>query len=627
MATKPRTNRSPYMMSANLGSGARTTTGGTYENPRLGIQDYTAFGRGVASTLKAPTPEEEAELKLTDIGAWDPDVNEHYIDENGVAHDLNDDAFTLANARWLNNFVEAQKQKFRTSNKRGQAAIQSDMNQYKDLNNMGLTLEAAADKTTDASIRVFLPGVNGEKTSVSLASLARITNENPNALEVTSRNNKAGIPQKGYILNTGSEKIFINASAMNASWRQDNFAIKYNEDATLNDALKVRGSGYTTQFQKVGTTYFDEQNDKNYQVGVSDKYVQNESISRYTRDANLHANEYFSPGSFTDETFASAWNQLRNIVGNGNFAFSDQLQAKVEQAGGINGQGMNNALRTELLRDYTAERYKLKNGDAFIVSEGNDAFAVGRAIPKTYTNAKYWDADYKKSEQKPRVDTQGGGGVFGNAASFVADVLGPIEEIAFVGAGGKVSYNINAPQVTYSYDSFGNLKSEVIERPKTVDTGTPKGVLKQSYDLQKATDLLNRVRTGKEGDGYYLNLNDNDAVNTFIKNSKFETKSEFIEFLQNKNANVKTPLIAFVNTKGDDRVTNSVDFDGTIGSFSGAYSRAAGLSSTQRSQFNTGLNKLLEFGDINKYYDWTGARDPNARISLNPGNQEQLPTF
>ena len=262
MATKPTTNRSPYMMSANLGSGARTTTGGTYENPRLGIQDYTAFSRGVASTLKAPTPEEEAELKLTDIGAWDPDVNEHYIDDNGVAHDLNDDAFTLANARWLNNFVEGQKQKFRTSNKRSQAAIQADMNQYKDLNNMGLTLEAAADKTTDAGIRVFLPGVNGEKTNVSLASLARITNENPNALEVASRNNKAGIPQKGYILNTGDEEIFINASAMNASWRQDNFAIKYNEDATLNDAIKVRGAGYTTQFQKTGITYFDEENKK-----------------------------------------------------------------------------------------------------------------------------------------------------------------------------------------------------------------------------------------------------------------------------------------------------------------------------------------------------------------------------
>ena len=60
MAT--RTNRNPYM-SANLGSGARTTTGGTYENPRLGIEDYTAFGRGVGSTLRAPEQKEAQQLE------------------------------------------------------------------------------------------------------------------------------------------------------------------------------------------------------------------------------------------------------------------------------------------------------------------------------------------------------------------------------------------------------------------------------------------------------------------------------------------------------------------------------------------------------------------------------------
>ena len=156
---------------------------------------------------------------------------------------------------------------------------------------------------------------------------------------------------------------------------------------------------------------------------------------------------------------------------------------------------MNNALRIELLRDYSAERYKLKNGDAFIASEGNQDFGKGRAIPKTYRNRDYWDADVRRAEQKPKVDTQGDGGAYGAATSFVADVLGPIEEVAFVGTGGKISYNVDAPQVTYTgYDKRGNLISEVIERPKTVDTGTPKGVLKQSYDLQKATNLLNRVR-------------------------------------------------------------------------------------------------------------------------------------
>ena len=50
-------------MSANLGSGARTTTGGTYENPRLGVEDYTAFGRGVASTLRVPEQKEVQQLE------------------------------------------------------------------------------------------------------------------------------------------------------------------------------------------------------------------------------------------------------------------------------------------------------------------------------------------------------------------------------------------------------------------------------------------------------------------------------------------------------------------------------------------------------------------------------------
>ena len=45
--------------SENLGSGVQTTTGGTYRNPKLGIVDTTAFGRGFASTFQLPKPPEE----------------------------------------------------------------------------------------------------------------------------------------------------------------------------------------------------------------------------------------------------------------------------------------------------------------------------------------------------------------------------------------------------------------------------------------------------------------------------------------------------------------------------------------------------------------------------------------
>ena len=62
-----RTTRGNPFNSANLGSGAKSTTGGTYENPRLGIQDYTAFGAGVASTFRLPEEKETKELNLPTI--------------------------------------------------------------------------------------------------------------------------------------------------------------------------------------------------------------------------------------------------------------------------------------------------------------------------------------------------------------------------------------------------------------------------------------------------------------------------------------------------------------------------------------------------------------------------------
>ena len=63
MATRRTTN--PFT-SANLGSGARTTTGGSYRNPRLGIQDYTAFGKGFASGFIMPKLDKKEEERLMD---------------------------------------------------------------------------------------------------------------------------------------------------------------------------------------------------------------------------------------------------------------------------------------------------------------------------------------------------------------------------------------------------------------------------------------------------------------------------------------------------------------------------------------------------------------------------------
>ena len=66
MATQNRRGYGNPGGSADLGSGIRTTTGGSYRNPRLGIEDTTAFGRGFASTFRMP----EIEQKEKDQLAW-----------------------------------------------------------------------------------------------------------------------------------------------------------------------------------------------------------------------------------------------------------------------------------------------------------------------------------------------------------------------------------------------------------------------------------------------------------------------------------------------------------------------------------------------------------------------------
>ena len=102
MATRRRTQSNPFA-SANLGSGARTTVGGSYENPRLGIQDYSAFGRGLASTFRMPEQQVEKKQDLNlNLGNFESDKDNFFVDTNGVMQDMSSDISTLVNNAWKN---------------------------------------------------------------------------------------------------------------------------------------------------------------------------------------------------------------------------------------------------------------------------------------------------------------------------------------------------------------------------------------------------------------------------------------------------------------------------------------------------------------------------------------------
>ena len=187
MATQD-TNYRNYM-SADIGSGAKTTTGGTYVNPRLGIQDYTAFSRGVGSSLIIPQEEEDdTELLVDDPGTWDVEKNGYFIGKDGIYHDLDRDAFTIANNNFFGEGGEVERGKAdwkkNKRNKKRQNEISTYFSGYADLNNMGEALDMTEDSTNDSNIPVYFPDVNGNKTNISMADLARITRSNSNSLKM-----------------------------------------------------------------------------------------------------------------------------------------------------------------------------------------------------------------------------------------------------------------------------------------------------------------------------------------------------------------------------------------------------------------------------------------------------------
>ena len=401
MATRQR-NTNPFM-SANLGSGARTTTGGTYENPRLGIQDYSAFGKGVASSLVIPQEEEDdTELLVDDPGTWDVEKNGFFIGGDGVYHDLDRDAFTIAN----NNFfgkggeVERGKADWKKSkrNKKKQNEISTYFSGYADLNNMGEALDMTEDSTNDSNISVYFPDVNGDKTNISMADLARITRSNSNSLKITTKYNKSGIPQKGYLLNTSEGEVFLNATAMDDEWRKNNFAVKFNRNNVLNTARDNYRKNYVTDFYQENDTYTDP-NNKTRTIKESDKYVQNKSIAQHNEHAMRFANDTFNENSYLSSTFQSSWYQLSKAVKNGGFSFNERsVEDSKALVNNLNNNGSNSE-KLELLKDYYAEQYKLQNASEAYVISNDEGFGVGRAIPKTIENEQFWNKDIARSER------------------------------------------------------------------------------------------------------------------------------------------------------------------------------------------------------------------------------------
>ena len=474
MATRKRQNTNPFM-SANLGSGARTTTGGTYENPRLGIQDYTAFGSGVASTFRMPEKEEvEKKDDLTlDLGDFESDRDDFYVDSNGVMQDLNSDVSTLINNTWkgseltfLNN---AYQQALAGSQQ--ERDIKSHLNGYsqaigpKDSNFINY-LNALDSGIHDHNVsNRFLPSLDGDNLNGTIADFIRIGNENPNAIKIASKKNKNGIMQYGYEVDGLG---FVNASVMTDKWINKNFSVKYNQASSLSaDYEEFQISKFKPMFYDSGTNLF-EGTDQEFKVKRENEIVQDGSIDSFELTTYNAANNRFS--SQNDPYFKSAYYNLDSAIGgignitltedgaggytinypeNSKFKFSSEIEKAMGDlvfSDNVSQQDQD-ALKISMLKDHYKENFKLTNGSNMYV-KGED----GRAIAKTASNLEEFMPDYMKTEQKTEL---GGGFSFGfgtgsggSADSYVAglqQLYGAINPDTEQRQGGIVDKQGNVP--------------------------------------------------------------------------------------------------------------------------------------------------------------------------------------
>ena len=478
MATRKRQNTNPFM-SANLGSGARTTTGGTYENPRLGIQDYTAFGSGVASTFKMPEQEEvEKKDDLTlDLGDFESDRDDFYVDSNGIMQDLNSDVSTLINNTWKGSeltFLNNAYQKALAGSQQ-ERDIKSHLNGYsqaigpKDSNFINY-LNALDSGVHDHNVsNRFLPSLDGDNLNGTIADFIRIGNENPNAIKIASKKNKNGIMQYGYEVDGLG---FVNASAMTDKWINKNFSVKYNQASSLSaDYEEFQISKFKPMFYNVDHTLFKGTNDE-FKVTTENEIVQDGSINSFELTTDNAANTRFS--SQNDPYFKSAYYNLDSAIGgignitltedgaggytinypeNSKFKFSSEIEKAMGDlvfSDNISQQDQD-ALKINMLKDHYKENFKLTNGSNMYV-KGED----GRAIAKTASNVRagLFKSDYDKTQR----DVTPGGGIvlgFGSADQFVkemSDVL-TLQDSTFTNTFGKI------PDVTFLGDEENFTKA------------------------------------------------------------------------------------------------------------------------------------------------------------------------
>ena len=416
-------------MSEDLGAGAKTTVGGSYINPRLGIEDTTAFTRGFASAFVVPEPEEEETVDplegITADHFREKDDMMTYVDPDGVTHTNSIGVNSLMDEKFKNNQLaklnEQNKKCVKAKDQQCIDAISDRIAKWNshfvgDKSNFNLAVGMLDSAVMDKNISTLqMPGVDygfpggdrRQNTDITWAQYAYINKNHPQDIEYATRNNIHGQEQFGvnvFDRQTGKTS-FINVSAMDEEWRTDNFKVRYVEGddfkasrerhgTKINDVLQTHSDGLTTL-----------ENGDTIQVNTAGKYYQPEGIRTYEESVAGIVDQDIA--GVHDPKNASRWYQLTEEYKNQKFIpstaliadLAEELYPDIDKTEAINqimedfknkdfnwhDKKMSQELRLNLIKDHYGERYKIINGGkAFF--EAKDPNIVGRAIANTIEN-------------------------------------------------------------------------------------------------------------------------------------------------------------------------------------------------------------------------------------------------
>lgn len=319
MATRRKS--SPYAMSASLGSGVRTTTGGSYTNPRFGIEDYTAFGRGVASTFRVPEQEEEqkvAELELPTIdyvGAQKDAMlgDSQWMENSNLVSQLTSDLqplklqyekCTKANDQQCLKNIGTTLNVIQT----GQAQFQNMLTKYADS-------EIMDPETSRGQYMIGTDKKNIRRPDgsfLSLADITKVNNESPKDITMGVVDGKAV-----YKVKLDGTSYNVNLSDLTENYLTNSFDIR--SDIGLDVQTAMRSGGFTSDWEDKPTMY-SSQTSETTEDGVSIK-----TLKGY--EGIVSGTGYFENANSKSKTFSN--NLYKTISSpNVNSAFN-KLTAKI----------------------------------------------------------------------------------------------------------------------------------------------------------------------------------------------------------------------------------------------------------------------------------------------------------